>query len=437
MVRPAHNHGSDASNRAEDWDFGPRRQIAFPMFGDGIFTQEGAAWKHSRELLRPQFHFKQYDDLGVFRQSVDDLIEIMANSGPIVDVQPLFFRLTLDTTTAFLFGESVRSLQSPSGAGEETFAEAFNTAQKFVAKRFRLLDLYWLIGGRDFDRACKNLRRFADQVIDRSLNRTDDKAEDEKKYVFLDALARDAPDRNALRDQIINILAAGRDTTACLLSWTFFLLVRHPKVVNKLRAEIDTAFADSSELDRQSLRSISYLQNVLKESKLIQFHATIPCLISDEFPIALRLYPSIPVNTRTSTRTTVLPTGGGPDRKSPVLIPKGSAMAYSTYAMHRRPDLYGMDAEIFRPERWDEDMPMNHDPVKQRWGYLPFHGGPRVCLGMDFALTEAAYTVVRIFQTFSKIELPEGELVELTGVEKQTITLTVASTMGCRIQLSK
>src|SRR5882762_1458264 len=69
---------------------------------------------------------------------------------------------------------------------------------------------------------------------------------------------------------------------------------------------------------------------------------------------ALRLYPSVPVNTRTAVRTTVLPTGGGPDRKSPVLIPKGTAVAYSVYTLHRRPDMYGMDAELFRPERWDE-----------------------------------------------------------------------------------
>ena len=77
----------------------------------------------------------------------------------------------------------------------------------------------------------------------------------------------------------------------------------------------------------------------------------------------------------------MLPVGGGPDLKSPVLVPKGAAVAYSVYTMHRRPDLYGMDAELFRPERWDEDLPMNQDPVNAKWGYLPFNGGPRTCLG--------------------------------------------------------
>jgi cytochrome P450 len=90
----------------------------------------------------------------------------------------------------------------------------------------------------------------------------------------------------------------------------------------------------------------------------------------------------VPVNTRTALTDTVLPTGGGPDRKSPVLIPKGTAVAYSVYTMHRRPDLFGMDAEHFRPERWDdEDLPLYKSRTTQNYGYLPFSGGPRLCLG--------------------------------------------------------
>jgi cytochrome P450 len=65
-----------------------------------------------------------------------------------------------------------------------------------------------------------------------------------------------------------------------------------------------------------------------------------------------------------------------------VLIPKGSPVAYSVYTLHRRPDLYGMDAECFRPERWDdEDLPLFRDRTTQNYGYLPFSGGPRICLG--------------------------------------------------------
>lgn len=198
---------------------GPRRKVMFPFFGDGIFTQEGATWKHSRELLRPQFVHNQYEDLEVFREAVDNLINVMPKEG-IVDLQPFFFRLTLDTTTAFLFGESVDSLSTPESTGESTFASAFNTAQDFVAKRMRLQDLYWLVGGKKFTRACENVHCFADQIIDRNLSRDARGDADQKKYVFLDFLEKNTSDRTALRSQIINILVAGRDTTACLLSWT-------------------------------------------------------------------------------------------------------------------------------------------------------------------------------------------------------------------------
>lgn len=125
---------------------------------------------------------------------------------------------------------------------------------------------------------------------------------------------------------------------------------------------------------------------------------------------ALHLYPSVPVNTRTVVRTTILPTGGGPDRKSPVVIRKGTSVAFIVYALHRRPELYGMDAEIFRPERWDEDMPLNrvncHSVTGQ--GFVlevsrrpgPFGGREHSCITnstkVDFALTEAAYTIVHI-----------------------------------------
>jgi cytochrome P450 len=186
------------------------------MFGDGIFTQEGQAWKHSRDMLRPQFMHKQYDNLEVFEEAVDDLLDVLPTHGGVVDLQPLFFRLTLDTTTAFLFGESVGSLKDPDVAGEQTFANAFNTAQEYVAKRFRLLDLYWMIGGKEFRQACDKVHAFADEIIDRNL----DTKKQTDGYVFLDSMAENTPDRASLRGQIINILAAGRDTTACLLAWT-------------------------------------------------------------------------------------------------------------------------------------------------------------------------------------------------------------------------
>ncbi|KAI4200693.1 MAG: hypothetical protein LQ348_001732 [Seirophora lacunosa] len=156
----------------------------------------------------------------------------------------------------------------------------------------------------------------------------------------------------------------------------------------------------------------------------------------------------------------MLPVGGGPDLKSPVYVAKGEGIAYSVYSMHRRPDFYGTDAELFRPERWNEDLPMNKDPINAKWGYLPFNGGPRICLGseyisknhsleitavhssfpsttVDFGLNEAAYTVVRLIQRFSTIQLPPDGKVEIVGVEKQTMTLVLSITEGCNVEISR
>lgn len=189
------------------------------MFGDGIFTQEGPAWKHSRELLRPQLAYRQYEDLTLFREPTDDLLNALPAAGGVVDLQPLFFRFTLDITTAFLFGESIHSLKSPSNDQEDSFARSFDLAQKYVVNRFRLLDLYWLIGGREFRDACRRVHAFADQIIDQNLSDSEDELEEGSRYVFLRTLSKVYTDRASLRGQIINILAAGRDTTACLLSW--------------------------------------------------------------------------------------------------------------------------------------------------------------------------------------------------------------------------
>ncbi|PGH16458.1 hypothetical protein AJ79_01789 [Helicocarpus griseus UAMH5409] len=349
------------SSKMKDFGFGLRRDIFFPLLGDGIFTQDGQAWKHSRELLRPQFTRQQYQGLDIFRSHVDNLLLHIPDDGRSVDLQPLFFRLTLDTTTEFLFGKSVNSLKETGLLKDKDFADEFDIAQNYVVQRFRLLDLYWLIGGKKFRRSCASVHRFVDEIIEARDKHKQEDAEKSGRYVFFDAVAQDSKNREALRAQLINVMLAGRDTTACLLSWVFYHLSRHPDVLARLNAEIASIVGYKTSLTRDDLKKMPYLTNVLKET--------------------LRLHPSVPVNTRTANRTTTLPTGGGPDRTSPVLVREGENVAFCVYAMHRREDLYGKDAEDFRPERWDEDLPLLRDEKTAAWGYLPFNGGPRVCLG--------------------------------------------------------
>lgn len=88
----------------------------------------------------------------------------------------------------------------------------------------------------------------------------------------------------------------------------------------------------------------------------------------------LRLYPILPLYGRLANKDTFIPCGGGPDGKSPVFVPKGNFVQINTYALHRRQDIYGADANEFKPERWAYLKPMS-------WTYLPFSAGPRVCIG--------------------------------------------------------
>lgn len=139
-------------------------------------------------------------------------------------------------------------------------------------------------------------------------------------------------------------------------------------------------------------------------------------------PLALRLYPVVPVNIRMANKDTFLPTGGGPSGDAPLFVPKGGEVWYTVYAMHRLPEIYGPDANEYRPERWEK--------LKPGWAYIPFNGGPRICIGQQFALTEAGYTTVRIIQRFQSLESRDPEPF------RELLTLTMASKNGTKVALT-
>ena len=122
---------------------------------------------------------------------------------------------------------------------------------------------------------------------------------------------------------------------------------------------------------------------------------------------------------------TVLPRGGGPDGTSPCLVKKGQVVIWHVYGMHRRTDLFGLDAAEFKPERWLGDK-----GLRPGWEYLPFNGGPRICLGQQFALTEAGYTTVRLMQEFGGIESRDP------GPWLEGLTLTCTGANGCKVALT-
>lgn len=176
-------------------------------------------------------------------------------------------------------------------------------------------------------------------------------------HVFLNRLMSETHDKVTIRSEILNILLAGRDTTAATLTTLWFCIARYPRVLRGLRAEIES-FAGRAP-DLVELQDLKYLKAVINES--------------------LRLYPIVPENSRVAREDTTLPRGGGKNGDLPLFIPKGEIVGWSLYTMHRRKDIFGEDAEDFRPERWLDAE--NETPLRPGWAYLPFSGGPRVCIG--------------------------------------------------------
>lgn len=212
-----------------DYGFGCRPAVFAPLLGNGIFTQEGAAWKHSRELLRKQFVRAQYRDLRCLHEHAANLISCLPVNGD-VDLQPLFFNLTMDVITELLFGRSVYTLRAQIDQAEENkvFAESFHVAQEGLAKRFRLAPFHFLYNPRSFREACKTVHEYVERYIDEQgfMEKTrfgkegaGDDQQDPDSW-FIEQVAKESATANDPRDQLLNVFFAGRDSTACCLSWT-------------------------------------------------------------------------------------------------------------------------------------------------------------------------------------------------------------------------
>lgn len=259
------------SLKFKEFGLGERRRTALvPLLGHGIFTTDGGAWQHSRELLRPNFTRSQVGDLDTFERHIHHLIQAIPRDGSTVDLSELFFRLTIDSATEFLFGESTDSLAPGTNkASAARFADAFNYSQLAVGNRFRLGLLSNFIPDRKFTRDVKYVHEFVDSYVKKALEyrRTHDleKADlkVDERYVFLYELAKQTDDPIQIRAELLNILLAGRDTTASLLSNVWHTLARRPDIWARLRVEIDEIGGGRPSFAR--LKDMRYLRYVLNE----------------------------------------------------------------------------------------------------------------------------------------------------------------------------
>lgn len=190
------------------------------MIGEGIFTSDGTVWKHSREVLRRQFMRMHYQNLKGLRGHLETLISKLKTSSRVTDLQPMFYRMTLDTTIAMIFGQPVESFKHEIG---DLFSNAFDQASLVTGTRVRLGDMYFLYCPRGFFEACATIKRYTYQFTTEALQRKAKSPAEDDKGSFISELYRGNQDLQLVRDQVLNVLIAGRDTTAATLSYALLV----------------------------------------------------------------------------------------------------------------------------------------------------------------------------------------------------------------------
>jgi cytochrome P450 len=359
------------------------------LFGKGLLTSEGEFWLRQRRLSQPAFH----------RTRIAAYADIMAREagrrmdswrdGQELDLHRQMMETTLAIATRTLFGIDL-------GPKMPVVADALDAfiRQNAGISVWRLFLKLPTPGRRRFLRGVRALDEIVYGIIRerRASGMGDDLLSD-----LLCAQDEDGSfmtDRQ-LRDEVMTMLLAGHETTALALSWAWFLLATHPEAQSKLHQEADRVLGGRVPSAADAAR-LAYTNNVIRET--------------------MRLYPPAWVMTRRAAERVEI---GG------YVVPAGSNIIVSPWVTHRDPRFFP-DPEVFDPERWSDEKVQ----AIPRFAYFPFGGGPRACIGNNFALMEAAILLAAVAQRF-QISLVAGAAVE----PLPSITLRPSNGVPVRLQL--
>lgn len=248
----------------EDFELpGLRVSAMASLLGKGIFTLNGQSWSHARGILRPSFAKKNMGSAaGIFEQHLQALLRQIPRSGT-VDLQPLFFCLTMDIATEFLMGHSTNMLSGADMASEQQFVDDYMTCSTEIVRMMQAGPLQHLMFNSSARRAKTRVFKYIDHFTDASLERT---RSTNGEHDLIRQLSAVAKDRKTLRDQILHILLASRDTTASLLSNLFFVLAKKPHVYARVREEVLTVAGNDAPSNDQ-LKGMPYLKWCVQECK--------------------------------------------------------------------------------------------------------------------------------------------------------------------------
>jgi cytochrome P450 len=341
------------------------------LFGNGLLTSEGDFWLRQRRLAQPAFHrarIGSYADTMV--QYTGRLMESWKH-GDVRDAHQEMMQLTLQIVGKTLFGADVTGDARAVG---ETLRLLLDLSSDF---RKLIFTPKWLPTPRNI-RTSLGVRRL-EKIVYRIIaeRRASGRDTGDLLSMLLAAQDEDGSRMNdrQLRDEAITLFLAGHETTANLLSWTWWLIAQHGDVEAQLHDELDSVLAGRAPgLD--DLPKLRYTEHILTES--------------------MRLYPPAWGMARLAIEDHEI--SGYP-------VPKGTGVAIAQWVVHRDPRWYDAPEE-FRPERWAGDLAKR----LPRFAYFPFGGGPRQCIGNAFALMEATLIVATIAQQF-RLRLVPGHIV--------------------------
>ena len=378
------------------------------FMGGGIFTvphglatcDNGQRWLQMRKTSAQVFNRKNFNTLmqevfvtkaEALRTWLDEFVD-----GEPVDLQLGFFNFTMDSIMKIFFGEDVNSQAGDHNKYGQAFDEAheamfLHTVNSLPFNTLFMTLLPWPFGGAHglarklYDLASPSYRKFrrALRVLDSEAHRMVQNCRADVNLferrdllaLFLQAEKENNYSEAFLKEMVLNLVIAGRDTTACALSWMFLELARNPKIQSRLCREIDEKLPPGASLDTQTLAhsQLPYLQGVLYE--------------------ALRLWPPVPFDSKIAYADDVLPDGTN--------VPKGITAVFSPYILGRDEARYP-DPLAFKPERW---IPFS---APSPYEFPVFQAGPRICLGMDMAVFEAKVVTVQLLRHL-RFELAPGQ----------------------------
>jgi cytochrome P450 len=367
---------------------------AFRAFaGNGLLTSDGALWRQQRKLIQPAFqhkHVAHYAEVMVEHalRMVDGF-----EDGQVREINAEMMTLTLGVVVKSLFGTDITGEAEGLGA---LMTAVLDAANQRLNSAWQVPE--WLPTRRNLveKRALAKLDGVIQDLI-RARRAAGDTTRD-LLSILLTAVDEDSGARMSdrqLRDEMMTLFLAGHETTANALTWTWYLLSQYPEVEATLHDELRRVLGHRAPAVAD-LPNLPYTEMVVRES--------------------MRLYPPAPGFTREPIEDVTI---GGYD------VPQGSLVSVITYALHRDPRFFA-DPETFRPERfasgWEERIP--------RYAYLPFGGGPRVCIGNGFAMTEARLILATVAQRYQLSLEPGQQIVPMQLV-------TVRPKYGIRMRLRR